>query len=828
MSSKNKIGEFTFGLIFDDITDGYEQDIWLGVMNMAAELGVNITCYSCGDVDLKRDYLSGPNILYEILNTEQLDGIILLTAAISNESGPEDLEKFIKRYSNIPILSIGQRLDGIPSILIDNKSGMFNVVSHLIKTHNKERIAFIGGPATNPEAIERLEAYKEALEVAGLPFDPELVCPGDFSSEAGENGVKLLLDERKVEFDALIGADDYTAFGASGELKRRGIGVPAKVAIAGFDDIEESRFITPPLSTVRQPLFEQGRQAVAMMVRIAAGEEIEQEIFLPTSTVLRNSCGCIDPAVIHAGLVHEKIESCNEPEQKLDKEYFLKISRQLFIDSAIKISGKSLDSLLESFWDECLSDSRNSFLTNLEQILTSQVREGTDLVVWQEAFSTMREQILLLINDRELAIRAEDLWQQARVMIGENAERAQAYRRFITKKQAVLLREIGQVLLTTFEMDRLLEVIYEQVPRAEIPGCYLVLYADKTNPPDEARLILGYNREGKVDTGPHGIPFSCQESLLPKEALPRDQRHSYMVLPLYFSYKDLGYVVIETGPKNGDIYDALRTQLSTAVEGAIILKELKEKQEEEVRRLKKEMEIAQRIQTALLPPIPSLSNYDIAAVMHPADDVGGDYYDFIAGSDGRHWFTIGDVSGHGLNSGLIMLMAQSAVSSVLKSDPAVDIKKLYSAVNALLFDNIRHRLVENDFMTLSIIALHNNHEFKLIGSHIKQLIYRASTKGYDYLEPEGIWAGLVPEVEHSIAEINFTLERGDILALFTDGLIEAMNKCNEQFENERVEEIIAAHCEKSAEEIKQRLLESVFNFMDCQADDITMVVIKRV
>ena len=104
------------------------------------------------------------------------------------------------------------------------------------------------------------------LEERGLEFDPNLVCEGTFEKAAGEAAVELLVDERKVQFDGLVAANDYMALGAIPALQERDLQVPSDVAVVGFDDIEDARFSTPPLTTVRQPLYQQGEAALDLVL----------------------------------------------------------------------------------------------------------------------------------------------------------------------------------------------------------------------------------------------------------------------------------------------------------------------------------------------------------------------------------------------------------------------------------------------------------------------------------------------------------------------------------------------------------------------------------
>jgi ABC-type sugar transport system substrate-binding protein len=180
----------------------------------------------------------------------------------------------------------------VPSIFIDNSQGIKDLVSHLVLEHKAKRIAFIKGPDDNLEAKARFSAYIDALAAHNLAFDPQLVAPGTFFTGSGEKAVKLFFDQRKIVCDAIIAGNDLTAIDALNALRGRGIRVPQDVALAGFDNVKESRYIRPQLTTVYQPFMELGYEAVKMLVARLRGDEAPEQKILPTHLRIRESCGC--------------------------------------------------------------------------------------------------------------------------------------------------------------------------------------------------------------------------------------------------------------------------------------------------------------------------------------------------------------------------------------------------------------------------------------------------------------------------------------------------------------------------------------------------------
>ncbi|GAB3071601.1 LacI family DNA-binding transcriptional regulator [Micromonospora schwarzwaldensis] len=186
----------------------------------------------------------------------------------------------------IPVVCSGRPLDAadVPYVDVDHEGGVTRAVEHLIAT-GRRRIATIAGPQDMVAGIERLIGYRAALTAAGLP---ELVAYGDFTRESGTAAMRELL-AADPELDAVFAASDLMAHAALRALREAGRRVPEDVAVIGFDDIETAAYTEPPLTTVRQPIVELGRTMTRQLLRIAAGEHVEQALMLPTELILRDS-----------------------------------------------------------------------------------------------------------------------------------------------------------------------------------------------------------------------------------------------------------------------------------------------------------------------------------------------------------------------------------------------------------------------------------------------------------------------------------------------------------------------------------------------------------
>ncbi|MCC8395637.1 LacI family DNA-binding transcriptional regulator [Paraburkholderia sp. MMS20-SJTR3] len=224
----------------------------------------------------------------EQLIARRVDGIILLHAQL-DEATLTDYARWA------PMLVLGRSVQNsaaLAGLPIDNLQGARDATRHLIEQGHRE-IAFIAGPSNHEDAIERLDGYRSALIEAGIGFDPELVEQGDYLETGGVAAMERLI-ARHPSFSAVFCANDQTAYGARLAMFRRGVRVPDDVSLVGFDDLPTSSYMTPPLTTVRQPTYEIGRLAAQGIVRMIRKQSIELSP-IPLTLVARETTRRIAP-----------------------------------------------------------------------------------------------------------------------------------------------------------------------------------------------------------------------------------------------------------------------------------------------------------------------------------------------------------------------------------------------------------------------------------------------------------------------------------------------------------------------------------------------------
>ena len=257
---------------------------------------------------------------------------------------------------------------------------------------------------------------------------------------------------------------------------------------------------------------------------------------------------------------------------------------------------------------------------------------------------------------------------------------------------------------------------------------------------------------------------------------------------------------------------------------------LNELLQDENLRLSHELQIAQHIQSIVLPrkiDYKDFPDLDIACQMIPATEVGGDYYDTISLEKGG-LISMGDVTDHGLHSGLIMMMVHTALRA-LSSVENENIRRIYRVINKLLYE-FRLKTADHRIMSLIIIRYLGEGNFILTGQHESLFIFRHDGRIEDISSLEyGMFAGLDEKVDKYLDVFSFSLEPGDVLVLYTDGVTEAVNSKNEFFGGEGIVGAVKPLLGAGAEQLKDAIIESCRRHIDNQKiyDDISVMVLRK-
>ncbi len=605
----------TIGLLVARIGRVWAREFMDGLVDAAEAQDINLVCYVGGQPGLQEGAGYG---IYDLIDPQHLDGLIL-AADLGHHIGKETLRQFCEHYRPLPMLAIALDIEGIPAIMPDSYGGMKQAVEHLLDNHGYRRIAFIQGLAGQIEAEQRYQAYVDALASHGIPLDADLVVAGDFSPDSGRTAMRLLLDERKVQFDAVVVANDRMAFGALDVLQEHGLQVPQDVALTGFDDVLEAQFLGVPLTTVRQSFYSTGQQIITNLQRIMRGDPTPDRIIIPTELVVRWSCGCL-PRPIRQATISDAQASAPPPAALEVSNQTASLSRlqaqnQTVLTALLEAAnfggsrvvgrgaGLSAPALADTFtevWDTFLSDLRgetqDQFLKAFGQALQQLKAAGKGVTIWHGVLSAMRRQVLPHLPDAPTALRAENLFQQARLLVGEIAQRAQAFQRLAVEQQEEQLQRLSFNLATSLSLKDLGPAATQYFPDLGIEHCRVILYESSQNlwqaspprPSSMSKLLLKYDL-GEAVTSTRGPSFQAAQ-LASEAAASRGERFTGIFLPLDLGEAPLGFVYTEVGPREWETYTRIRNLFSSAIFRALLVRD-REQATQEIGRLLAEAEL---------------------------------------------------------------------------------------------------------------------------------------------------------------------------------------------------------------------------------------------
>ncbi|UCF95881.1 MAG: substrate-binding domain-containing protein [Spirochaetaceae bacterium] len=526
------------GVFTAELDDAYQTAVLRGIETRARDFGIGVISFVGHRIDSPIGSEAIANVVYRLANKKNVDGLIVVSTTIATFLDAEDLAAFISARNKMPQISVGLKVPGIGSITVDGSEAVAGMVRHLVRDHGRTRFALIGGPPGHSEADERQNAFLAALEEEGIPFDEKLAANGDFIRRSGADAARTLL-LRGVAFDALFCMNDRMAFGALDTLQERGLRVPEDVSVIGFDGIEESRYVSPPLTTVLQPLNELGASAVEMLVGVLNGGKPRDRV-LTSVPIIRQSCGCPPRRLYNSGLTELPSSATAEEREIIDEL------------TALAVQPDS-----------------EGFIALLNDALSAASRTGRKLRVWNDYLSLVRHR-----RDLHPAARRDDgtLFEAARVLIGETEGRLHAARWVDSEDRLSTALSVSNSLAGAFEMPDMLRRLETGLKELGIGEGFLALFDGGEPVGARSRLVMAPRKRMHRCLGEKGLRFRTLQ-LLPPCVDASWRKSSWVLEALVFQDEPLGYMLLPRGAADPAVYGTLSDQVAGALKGALLLEQ---------------------------------------------------------------------------------------------------------------------------------------------------------------------------------------------------------------------------------------------------------------
>ena len=527
-------GRRTIGVFTAQLDDAYQIAVWRGIESRARQLRLGVVCFVGHRIDSPIASEAAANVAYRVADRRNVEGLIVVTSAIATFLDEQGRGRLFASRQTMPQVSVGLGVIGVPSVTVEGANGVSVVVRHLVRDHGLSRFALIGGPVGHAEAEERERAFRATLRQEGIDFDERLATRGTFLRDSGAAAARHLL-RLKMPFDALVCMNDRMALGAMEVLRSEGIRVPNDVAVTGFDGIEEGRYVTPPLTTVMQPLASLGSATVDALLELIDGGTPKDRV-LTCTPVIRQSCGC-------------------PPKRSYDAD------RTTPPDSATREEKRAIEEIA----DYARRGDAEGFIARFDRALADTTLEGGAPGRWNDYLSVVRH---AAADGGDAGDRAA-LFEFARVLVGEAESRLQAARRVAAEKRLATLRSISASLAGAFEMPVMLARLEDGLARLGIGGGFIVLF-DPHGRAGWSRLVMA-PRPAALPRSGHSIPYP---GAVPPGVDEAWRGRPWVLEPLVFQNEPLGYILLPGGAEEPAVYDTLREQVASALKGALLLEQV--------------------------------------------------------------------------------------------------------------------------------------------------------------------------------------------------------------------------------------------------------------
>jgi DNA-binding LacI/PurR family transcriptional regulator len=507
----------------------------------------------------------GASNVAHLIDAEVLGGLIFFTSGRDSMRNL-DHEAFARGLRDVPVCGVAMDLPGASRVLIDNESGVQDIVRHLIRHHGARRFAYITGPDGNEEAAVRYRAFEETLDEYGLGVDPMCVVQGDYRMPSGNQAVHTLVEERGVlveHIDAIVTANDGLARGCIDALAARGIRVPWQVAVVGFDDGITAQQSPVPLTTVHQPLYRAGEQAIRLLVGQMRGEPRE-DIVLPTSLVIRHSCGCLEGM----GRLQLSEEDLRRRSGRGFEVALLERRDQIFKEvrrvTRDRIAGLARGwemRFVGSLVDELKGRSEDGFRVEIEDILDQVIEHRGAPSVFHDVVSVLwRHLIPCVMADPALRTAVEGLLDGARLAISAATQRVQAGEIEATE---ILAERVGETCVAVAAADSvqaLAGVVQKRFPQLGIRRLSIAVFA-RGVVSDTIHQVLWF------EDGPVLIEnVRMSTSALPGSVIAPGPAAEVLVMPLHARGAVFGIVCLEVRPLRPFVFMTIRDALSAVID----------------------------------------------------------------------------------------------------------------------------------------------------------------------------------------------------------------------------------------------------------------------
>ena len=583
----NENKRLNIGLLIDDLDNNFSAQACKGAEFAAKVIDANLYIFPghyIGKSDTRyqdKQYEYQYNSVFKLINEKHIDILYVLFGIICSRADQQQQEDFLKMLPKVPTVLLFTEYPGYASVMYDNRTGLGQAIRHLVVKHNCKNIGFVSGPMTNEDAKERLEVYKETLELEGIAYEDKRVVYGDFTEDVGDIVEDLI--NKNPDLQAISFANDVMALGGYKKLKEMGKMPGKDILVTGFDDDIFAVSMNPPLTTVDASSADLTYKSILNARRFIDGKKIER-MSIRTYLVQRSSCGCngLDVELQRERLRLDGLESGSK--RFVDES--IKYLFGMFDDdeSVIRIK-QSLGTFLEEYSRFILSNCDREVLETLNYAFDTILETNLLSYTTPEKVFNLLQSLLyegtLVIKDQKNQVLLNEMFADyyrhlsfaGLSLTRENLSKTERISRLINK-------QTGDVFLMSNTEDIPYDHLLDGLGTVGFRRTYLYLFQGNTKTSADVEwrcppsvLLKAINDENGIRILPEELQLLRTENMFANEFIPDNRRQTVVVFPLFVGEDMYGMLVSEMDSSNLNNMSPVSYQIAVTLKSLFMIEE---------------------------------------------------------------------------------------------------------------------------------------------------------------------------------------------------------------------------------------------------------------
>ena len=563
----------TIALLSGPMTSEYHEGILRGAAYVAEQRNYNIIIYCGGAISSLDPLALAREKVFDLIDMDLISGVISPFRSHMRFLDDTACHQFMSRFANVPVINVGSYMKCHTNVVTDYETGFIDIFEHFYHDHGCRQFLLVRGPKYHSSSEKRMQIYKKLLLKYDLPFDESMVLYADLDRDATRREIESYLDNTNNRFEAVITVHDDQALGVIDACKERNIRVPEDVAVVGSMNTLEGTFTSPPLTSIEEHLFELGCTSAEELISQIEGNKAQSEIHIPTSLVVRESCGCTSTTYIgkYKSDRNTKVQSFDKEDDLIFSEtnaYFEHILER-YKGGIVKEKGASLlaiyqQAIYKNDFEAVLSELKN----RLEDALKSE-----DVMLWLTLTARLQLTTLRYLEMKPDSQLLVTFIAQLISLKNETEQVAIKFQLFETEYYLNHFREIVNNLNSSFDLRTIKKYTVDILQLSEL---YISLYNDLNADVVTATSMISVRNHESIEL--KGTEFIANK-LVPDGIKAYQERYTLMVFPFSFRNHPIGFMTLNLSSRKGVAFENLRSIISSALKNETLIQDLKEAEE---------------------------------------------------------------------------------------------------------------------------------------------------------------------------------------------------------------------------------------------------------